>query len=178
MSHEAAHTHHITSPALLWATFIALVGLTLLTVAVASVPIDSIPTASIEPYSPIELPDPLDLSWLDMPITLVIATAKGLMHVALAVHRHEALDDHRVRPHEPVAGPVVGIDEALARAQPRVGPVGAVALTGLTTLDGTATSTLAIDPTAMVRTICSLRRVSRPRIANVSWLELPSDARR
>lgn len=91
MSHEA-HTHHISSPALLWATFFALVGLTLLTVMVASVPIDNIRTAAIEPYSPIELPDPLDLSWLDMPITLVIATAKALLVAVIFMHlQHDKL---------------------------------------------------------------------------------------
>ncbi len=91
MSHEA-HTHHISSPALLWATFAALVGLTLLTVAMAQLPLDGIETAWVEPYSPIELPDPLDVSWLDMPITLTIATAKALLVAVIFMHlQHDKL---------------------------------------------------------------------------------------
>lgn len=91
MSHDA-HTHHISSPALLWATFAALVGLTFLTVAMAQVPLDGLKTAQIEPFSPVEIPDPLDVSWLDMPITLGIATAKALLVAVIFMHlQHDKL---------------------------------------------------------------------------------------
>ena len=54
MSH---HTHHITSPATLISTFVALVSLTILTCVVATV----------------------DLGELDIPVTLGIATVKALL---------------------------------------------------------------------------------------------------
>ena len=54
MSH---HTHHIASPALLISTFVALVALTALTVALAT----------------------LDLGQFDMPATLGIASVKALL---------------------------------------------------------------------------------------------------
>lgn len=89
MSH-AAHTHHITSPALLWATFIALVALTVLTVVVAAfVPLDNFP---VQLVLPMVFDNPMDLSWLDMPITLSIATAKALLVAVIFMHlQHDKL---------------------------------------------------------------------------------------
>ncbi len=51
------HTHHISSPATLISTFVALVALTVLTCALAT----------------------LDLGEFDMPVTLGIATVKALL---------------------------------------------------------------------------------------------------
>lgn len=89
MSHEA-HTHHISSPALLWATFIALVGLTILTVAVASfVHLETFPVQFV---LPMVFDGPMDLAWLDMPITLGIATLKGLLVAVIFMHlQHDKL---------------------------------------------------------------------------------------
>lgn len=89
MSHDA-HTHHISSPALLWATFFALVALTILTVAVASyVPLDNFP---VQVFLPMVFDTPMNLSWLDMPITLTIATMKALLVAVIFMHlQHDKL---------------------------------------------------------------------------------------
>lgn len=89
MSHEA-HTHHISSPILLWATFLALVALTFLTVAVASyVQLETFP---VQLFAPMVFDAPMDLSWLDMPITLGIATAKALLVAVIFMHlQHDKL---------------------------------------------------------------------------------------
>lgn len=89
MSHEA-HSHHISSPALLWATFAALVALTILTVAVASfVHLESFP---VQYVLPMVFDGPMDLAWLDMPITLGIATLKGLLVAVIFMHlQHDKL---------------------------------------------------------------------------------------
>lgn len=89
MSHEA-HSHHISSPAILWATFAALVALTILTVAVASyVPLERFP---VQLFLPMVFDNPMDLRWLDMPITLGIATAKALLVAVIFMHlQHDKL---------------------------------------------------------------------------------------
>jgi len=88
MSHEA-HGHHVTSPQILWATFIALVALTLLTVAVSQVPLGAVP---MQVFAPMVFDSPQDLSWLDMPITLAIATAKALLVAVIFMHlQHDKL---------------------------------------------------------------------------------------
>ncbi|QDT70711.1 hypothetical protein MalM25_36660 [Planctomycetes bacterium MalM25] len=89
MSHDA-HTHHISSPALLWATFFALVALTILTVAVASfVHLETFP---VQMFLPMVFDTPMDLSWLDMPITLAIATLKALLVAVIFMHlQHDKL---------------------------------------------------------------------------------------
>ncbi|MEQ8847064.1 cytochrome C oxidase subunit IV family protein [Botrimarina sp.] len=89
MSHDA-HSHHITSPQLLWATFAALVALTLLTVAVSSyVHLERFPA---QVFLPMVFDDPVDVRWLDMPITLAIATAKALLVAVIFMHlQHDKL---------------------------------------------------------------------------------------
>lgn len=89
MSHEA-HSHHISSPQLLWATFAALVGLTLLTVAVSSyVHLEKFPA---QVFLPMVFDDPVNVAWLDMPITLLIATAKALLVAVIFMHlQHDKL---------------------------------------------------------------------------------------
>ncbi len=89
MSHDA-HTHHISSPALLWATFIALVALTILTVAVATyVPLENFP---VQLFLPMVFDTPMNLAWLDMPITLTIATMKALLVAVIFMHlQHDKL---------------------------------------------------------------------------------------
>lgn len=88
MSHDA-HTHHISSPALLWATFFALVALTILTVSVAQYPLDAVPMQFV---APMVFDTPQDLSWLDMPITLTIATMKALLVAVIFMHlQHDKL---------------------------------------------------------------------------------------
>ncbi len=88
MSHDS-HGHHISSPQLLWATFAALVALTLLTVAVSTVSLKNFP---VQHVLPIVFNDPMDLSWLDMPITLAIATAKALLVAVIFMHlQHDKL---------------------------------------------------------------------------------------
>lgn len=88
MSHES-HGHHISSPALLTATFVALVGLTILTVAMATVPLESVP---MQDLVPMVFNNPMDLTWLDMPITLGIATAKALLVAVIFMHlQHDKL---------------------------------------------------------------------------------------
>lgn len=89
MSHEA-HSHHISSPILLWATFLALVGLTILTVVVAtSVHLEEFP---VQFFAPMVFDSPMDLSWLDIPITLLIATAKALLVAVIFMHlQHDKL---------------------------------------------------------------------------------------
>lgn len=84
-----SHGHHISSPALLTATFVALVALTLLTVAVSTVPLDNV---QMQDYVPMVFNDPMDLTWLDMPITLAIATAKALLVAVIFMHlQHDKL---------------------------------------------------------------------------------------
>ena len=88
MSHEA-HAHHISSPQLLTATFVALVALTALTVALAQLDLSSVP---VQKFLPMVYNGPLDLSWLDMPITLSIATAKALLVAVIFMHlQHDKL---------------------------------------------------------------------------------------
>ena len=75
MSHES-HSHHISSPQLLIATFIALVALTFLTVAVA--------VAQREGQ--------LDLGQWDMFVTLGIATIKATLVAVIFMHlQHDKL---------------------------------------------------------------------------------------
>lgn len=89
MSHEA-HSHHISSPALLWACFSALVALTILTVAVAT--LVQLETFPVQIFLPMVFDDPMDLSWLDIPITLAIATAKALLVAVIFMHlQHDKL---------------------------------------------------------------------------------------
>ena len=88
MSHEAPG-HHISSPQTLWATFGALVALTLLTVAVSTVPLKDFP---VQYFLPMVFNDPMDLTWLDMPITLGIATVKALLVAVVFMHlQHDKL---------------------------------------------------------------------------------------
>jgi cytochrome c oxidase subunit 4 len=88
MSHEAPG-HHISSPQVLWATFGALVALTLLTVAVSTVSLENFP---VQYFLPMVFNDPMDLTWLDMPITLGIATAKALLVALIFMHlQHDKL---------------------------------------------------------------------------------------
>jgi cytochrome c oxidase subunit IV len=88
MSHEAPG-HHISSPQILWATFAALVALTLLTVAISTVPLENFP---VQYFLPMVFNDPMDLRWLDMPITLSIATAKALLVAVIFMHlQHDKL---------------------------------------------------------------------------------------
>lgn len=89
MSHDA-HEHHVSSPQLLIATFVALVALTILTVAVASfVHLEAFP---VQLFAPMVFDKPMDVSWLDMPITLGIATAKALLVAVIFMHlQHDKL---------------------------------------------------------------------------------------
>ncbi|TWT99871.1 hypothetical protein Pla108_08140 [Botrimarina colliarenosi] len=88
MSHEAPG-HHISSPQLLWATFAALVALTLLTVAVSTVSLKDFP---VQYVLPMVYDHPMDVSWLDMPITLGIATVKALLVAVIFMHlQHDKL---------------------------------------------------------------------------------------
>lgn len=89
MSHEA-HSHHISSPAILWACFAALVALTILTVAVAS--LVQLETFPVQFFLPMVFDGPMNLAWLDMPITLAIATAKALLVAVIFMHlQHDKL---------------------------------------------------------------------------------------
>jgi cytochrome c oxidase subunit 4 len=89
MSHAAHSSHHITSPQVLWATFGALVALTLLTVALSNVPLKDFPVHYV---LPMVFNNPMDLSWLDIPITLTIATAKALLVAVIFMHlQHDKL---------------------------------------------------------------------------------------
>lgn len=89
MSHEA-HSHHVSSPQLLWATFIALTALTGFTVAVASyVPLEALP---VQYVAPMIFDGPINVEWLDMPITLAIATVKALLVAVIFMHlQHDKL---------------------------------------------------------------------------------------
>ncbi|MEO1496390.1 MAG: cytochrome C oxidase subunit IV family protein [Planctomycetota bacterium] len=82
---SAHHEHHISSPQLLWATFLALVALTVLTVAVSKgVPLEGVQVPFVDA--------PQDLRWLDMPITLSIATVKALLVAVIFMHlQHDKL---------------------------------------------------------------------------------------
>lgn len=82
---SAHHEHHISSPQVLWATFLALVALTVLTVAVSvGVPLESVDVPFVDA--------PQDLRWLDMPITLTIATIKALLVAVIFMHlQHDKL---------------------------------------------------------------------------------------
>ncbi|MGL4513793.1 MAG: cytochrome C oxidase subunit IV family protein [Lacipirellulaceae bacterium] len=67
---DHSHAHHISSPQSLIATFVALIGLTLLTCVMAQFPLGS---------------------W-DMPVTLAIATVKALMVAVIFMHlQHDKL---------------------------------------------------------------------------------------
>jgi cytochrome c oxidase subunit 4 len=67
---HAHHTHHITSPAVLISTFLALIALTVLTCVMAQFPLGS---------------------W-DMPVTLGIATVKALLVAVIFMHlQHDKL---------------------------------------------------------------------------------------
>ncbi len=83
------HEHHISSPNLLISTFIALVALTILTCVMAQVSLDNV---HVEVVAPMIFDAPQDLSWLDMPITLIIATAKALLVAVIFMHlQHDKL---------------------------------------------------------------------------------------
>lgn len=89
MSHAAHSSHHITSPQVLWATFSALVALTLLTVAISTVSLEAFPVHYV---LPMVFNGPMDLTWLDMPITLGIATVKALLVAVIFMHlQHDKL---------------------------------------------------------------------------------------
>ena len=89
MSHDD-HSHHISSPQLLISTFVALVALTILTVVVAQhAHLESFP---VQVIAPMVFDAPMDLSWLDMPITLTIATVKALLVAVIFMHlQHDKL---------------------------------------------------------------------------------------
>ena len=75
MSHDT-HTHHVSSPQLLVATFLALVALTILTVAVSFAQRDGL----------------IDLGQWDMPVTLAIATVKAALVAVIFMHlQHDKL---------------------------------------------------------------------------------------
>lgn len=85
----AHHDHHISSPQLLITTFLALVALTILTCVMAMLPLDSVP---LQYVAPMIFDAPQDLSWLDMPITLVIATVKAALVAVIFMHlQHDKL---------------------------------------------------------------------------------------
>lgn len=79
------HEHHVSSPQLLTSTFLALVALTVLTVAVSvGVPLNDVKVPFVDA--------PQDLRWLDMPITLTIATVKALLVAVIFMHlQHDKL---------------------------------------------------------------------------------------
>lgn len=85
----AHHEHHISSPKLLISTFLALVALTVLTCVMATLPLNSVP---LQYVAPMIFDAPQDLSWLDMPITLVIATIKAALVAVIFMHlQHDKL---------------------------------------------------------------------------------------
>ncbi|TWT46761.1 cytochrome C oxidase subunit IV family protein [Botrimarina hoheduenensis] len=85
MSAHAHHEHHVSSPQLLVTTFLALVALTVLTVAVSQyVHLNGVQVPFVDA--------PQDLRWLDIPITLVIATIKALLVAVIFMHlQHDKL---------------------------------------------------------------------------------------
>ncbi len=86
---DHGHSHHISSPQLLIATFIALVALTILTCAQASIPWDQ---ARLDIAAPFIFDTPQDLSWLEIPVTLTIATIKALLVAVIFMHlQHDKL---------------------------------------------------------------------------------------
>lgn len=90
MSAHADHSHHISSPALLISTFVALVALTALTVA-QSVYVD-LENFPLDFFAPFIFNGPQDLSWLDMPVTLAIATVKAALVAVIFMHlQHDKL---------------------------------------------------------------------------------------
>ena len=75
MSHDS-HSHHISSPQILITTFLALVALTILTVAVSFAQRDGL----------------IDLGAWDMPVTLGIATVKAALVAVIFMHlQHDKL---------------------------------------------------------------------------------------
>lgn len=86
----ADHGHHISSPKLLISTFVALVALTILTCVVAEY-VD-LSNVHLEYVAPMIFDAPQNLEWLDMPITLAIATAKALLVAVIFMHlQHDKL---------------------------------------------------------------------------------------
>ncbi len=85
----AHHEHPISSPKLLITTFIALVALTILTCVMATLQLTSVPMQYV---APMIFDTPQDLSWLDIPITLAIATVKAALVAVIFMHlQHDKL---------------------------------------------------------------------------------------